>query len=904
MTCGVLHRLARWFPPASLLAAATFAAGPLMAQAQLSQKALVSQEAVAFRIDAGDLSEALNLFGEQTGLHIVYRRDVITGRLTHPVVGAMSASEALDRLLETTQLQWRAIGERTIVIEVPAAAGLTASRAASSAPDRAGERDVVTLEEIISEANAIDFAGVLPLEPIDSVLGLEKRLLETPRAVSVLSDDLMDSYGIESALDVAKVVPGAYTTSIFGINGNVNLRAGTSDTYFRGIKRLENTQLFPSPITAMSRVDVIRGPPSPLSGPGKGGGYTNFVPKSARASTGKYLDDPMGEIELSGGSYERKAAALEFGGAAALGSAPVGYYVYSSAEESETYYDNVPFAQYIVQSSFDAELSGGVRFEFGQMFQLWRGVELAGWNRVTQQLIDSGLYQAGELLVDLDANRDGLIATSEVDAYGALLRTFPGNADPAYVASALQDHWRLDPATTALVPLARDATAQTSEDGGEARVNLAYFDVIVEFDDGARLTNKLYAEKLDRFKWTRASAYGQDTHSRVIEEKIIYQRPFQAASGARVNVGVSGMHRYYDTINITGSKYNDLVNRPDISRPDSARNRFAVPNLEPSLAPWNTGLDSTYTTSGVGALADVNIGKTNLIVGARYDWLSVDSSIPDFVLTTPGASVHGTDEGLSWSASLSHEIARDVRPYITYARQQTLIHGIDGGIGVTVAPDALNEVELREAGLKWSALNGALFVAANGYRQTRREFSAETTQTPSIQASGWELEMRWAVNKRFSLTCGGAWQRARYVPLRPVTVMVGPETFGIEHDYYGGRLQAILPADDRFARRSGYPDEVMNLNTTYLLTHGLALDVSLAHHDEMKSGRTQTLVLPSATILGASLTYETPRFEVRIAAGNLTNEEYFLPNSPDVTGELIVIPAPERNFRTSVTLKF
>ena len=278
MTCGVLHRLARWLPPASLLAAAAFAAGPIMAQAQLSQKA------VAFRIDAGDLSEALNLFGEQTGLHIVYRRDVIAGRLTHPVVGAMSASEALDRLLDATQLQWRAIGERTIVIEVPAAAGLTASRAASSAPDRAGERDVVTLEEIISEANAIDFAGVLPLEPIDSVLGLEKRLLETPRAVSVLSDDLMDSYGIESALDVAKVVPGAYTTSIFGINGNVNIRAGTSDTYFRGIKRLENTQLFPSPITAMSRVDVVRGPPSPLSGPGKGGGYTDFVPKAARAA--------------------------------------------------------------------------------------------------------------------------------------------------------------------------------------------------------------------------------------------------------------------------------------------------------------------------------------------------------------------------------------------------------------------------------------------------------------------------------------------------------------------------------------------------------------------------------------------------------------------------------------------
>ena len=71
----------------------------------------------------------------------------------------------------------------------------------------------------------------------------------------------------------------------------------------------------------------------------------------------------------------------------------------------------------------------------------------------------------------------------------------------------------------------------------------------------------------------------------------------------------------------------------------------------------------------------------------------------------------------------------------------------------------------------------------------------------------------------------------------------------------------------------------------------------------MNSGRLQTLVC-LGYVLGASLTYEPPRFEVRIAAGNLTNENTSLPNSPDVTGELIVIPAPERNFRTSVTLKF
>ena len=52
--------------------------------------------------------------------------------------------------------------------------------------------------------------------------------------------------------------------------------------------------------------------------------------------------------------------------------------------------------------------------------------------------------------------------------------------------------------------------------------------------------------------------------------------------------------------------YSDLVNRADTSQPFSPLNRFAVPNLEPELAPWNTGLESVYTTIGAGALIDAS----------------------------------------------------------------------------------------------------------------------------------------------------------------------------------------------------------------------------------------------------------------------------------------------------------
>ena len=110
------------------------------------------------------------------------------------------------------------------------------------------------------------------------------RCSTTPRSVSVMGDELLNSYGMESALDLSKAMPGTFTASIFGINGNVNIRGVTSDTYFRGMKRLENTQLFPSPITAMSRLMSCVARLRHLFGPGKSADIRTSFPKSARAA--------------------------------------------------------------------------------------------------------------------------------------------------------------------------------------------------------------------------------------------------------------------------------------------------------------------------------------------------------------------------------------------------------------------------------------------------------------------------------------------------------------------------------------------------------------------------------------------------------------------------------------------
>jgi iron complex outermembrane receptor protein len=858
-----------------------------------------------FDIPAEELAEALDRFSEQSGIQIAYDQKLIVGRRSQRVQGEMPAAEALRALLAGSGLVWEHVNDNTVVfvrssIEPPPGV-VTQPRA----PESRSPNDIVELEHYVTIGARFDPMGLLPVEPIDSVFGFDKSLLTTPRSVSVLGDELMNSYGVESALDVSKVVPSTFTTSIFGINGNVNIRGVTSDTYFRGVKRLENTQLFPSPITAMSRLDVVRGPPSPIYGPGKLGGYTNFVPKSARASTGKYLDRPSGKAVLTLGSYDKKALSGEIGGPFRVLGRRGGYYVYANVEDSNTYYENVPFKQRILQSSFDYELGERVRFELGQMYQFWGGTELAGWNRVTQELVDHGTYNAGQMKLNMDVDGDGLISTAEVDSFGPLLLTFASGTAPDTVEGRLADNWAVDPATVRKASIRRTANSQSPEDGGRAHVNLAYFDVIARLPNEATLTAKTYFEHLERYKWTRASAFGQDTRSSVFEQKILYQQPFVSArEGAGVNFAASAMYRRYDTRNLTGTRYSDLVNRADLSQPFSPLNRFAVPNLEPELAPWNTGLESVYTTIGAGALIDATWDRTNFIAGARYDMIEdIHSRVPDYVLTTPGLEALGSDGGMSWSVSLSHAVAKGVHPYISYARQQTLVYGIDGGIQIVAVPNALNTSELREVGIKASLLEDRLFATLAAFRQTRTSFSTETAQVPSIRSRGLEMDVRWAATRRLGFSAGGALQRAWYVPSRTATTSVSPAFFGLDDVFYGGRLQATVSPNGEYTRRSGYPDLSLNLGATCLITKQLSLNLSGSYQDAVPAGRIRNVTLPSVAVFGAALVYDTPRFTLRLAANNLTNELYFTPNSPDVVGEMLVIPAPERGFQTSFSLK-
>ncbi|HVS22937.1 MAG TPA: TonB-dependent receptor plug domain-containing protein [Gammaproteobacteria bacterium] len=260
------------------------------------------------------------------------------------------------------------------------------------------------VDEVFVTADPLRALGTAPS---DSSFGFSKSLFETPRAVSFISEQQITMFGISTVEDLTRLVPGTYTTTRYGLQGGVNVRGVPSDMYYRGMKRLQMQGHVRTVLSAMDGIEVVKGPPSPIFGMGRIGGYENFTPKSSRASTGTYMRDTQGFVQTTQGSYNRNEIQAGVGGPFHPLDKQAGYYVFGLLEDSDTWVKQVGAKQKFLQGTVAIEdLWGNFRLEFGG--QLQQSVTSGAYmNRVTQDMLDHGTYLAGQPLVNLDLNGDG-----------------------------------------------------------------------------------------------------------------------------------------------------------------------------------------------------------------------------------------------------------------------------------------------------------------------------------------------------------------------------------------------------------------------------------------------------------------------------------------------------------------
>ena len=369
-----------------------------------------------FNIPGGALTDALDAFSEQSGLQVIYDQKVTAGKHAPPVSGTMAPARALDRLLLQSGAEWEFVNSKTVFVhcaadpqapEDPAGSAVAAKRA----PERSVE-PVVRLEEIQVFG---DPRRVLPNEASNSAFGFSKPLLDTPRAVSYISEETIDLFGLSAVEDLVRVVPGTFTTTRFGIQGSVDVRNVPADFYIRGMKRLSLQGHARSVLAAMDSIEVVRGPPSPISGMGKIGGFINAVPTAGRAKTGGYMAEPQGFVQGITGAYDRNEWSFGVGGPLPMPSKQGGYYLYGLHEDSQSFTSGVPVRQDVAQGALSVDrFIGPFRLETGANYQLSR-TSGALTGRLTQDLVDNNRYIRGSPLVNLDLNGNGVIGYLEMN---------------------------------------------------------------------------------------------------------------------------------------------------------------------------------------------------------------------------------------------------------------------------------------------------------------------------------------------------------------------------------------------------------------------------------------------------------------------------------------------------------
>ncbi len=804
---------------------------------------------------------------------------------------------------------------RRLVTGLVALLGCTALTAPAFAQEAPAPDPQPAKEEIV----VVGSLGALPVKDVGSIFGFDKNLVETPRSASTISKEQLERFGVSEIYDLVAQAPGTFTNSFFGVGGALDIRGTPGEVYFRGVRRLDNPGNYPTPIGASDRIDIVRGPASPIYGPSKTGGYMNFVPKSARVAKGKYMDSPEGQISYTGGSWAKSVLSAELRGPGKIGSQAFGYSLYAEIEDSGSYYRNMNTKQTILQGSFDTDLTPNLRLEFGGMYQNYKGQQNGGWNRLSQDLVDKGTYITGSAQ-PLDTSGDGKISPAEFDAVGSfgVFGSFPcgtpgvspfgplGMTDACLKANYPQ--LALTNAGTAT--LSRRNTLTGPNDKLWNKATTAYMDLIWDGGNDLEIKNQLFYDGYDNIN-ENAYGFSQFHNSYVIEDKIVLSKKFTTDIG-KFSIQLSPSVRYTDFLH--GDDFNyEYFHRVDLTKGyDALSTRLLSTQSGKDYATYVRGYYTDWAFAGLTDL-DFNFGL-DVTLGARYDSIHGKSSSDPTRTNGDNTSASATKGAWSWSASANYRLPFGLVPYGTISRQSVVI----AGQGAELDPNNLkagtwiSASKLYEGGIKGSWLNNRLYAALSIYKQSRVDYNAQSiTVNQAVETKGLEAEVRWSVDKHFLVT--GAYTRTNVYNLTGLNDGSLFSFFGIgdlknvkdPSLYLGGQLFGLLPVTNKDqSRRAGIPKDLFSATATYSFDNGLAFAGSVSHVPSVFSGQSQAIRLPAYTLVDGSVSYAKGPWLFRVVVKNLTDAKYFRANFTELFGGTIALPERPRSWQASVVYKF
>jgi iron complex outermembrane receptor protein len=789
--------------------------------------------------------------------------------------------------------------------------------AAGHALAQSASQDNTELQEIV--VTAANLAGVIQERESDSAFGIDKVLVDTPRSVTAISDLLLDRYNIKTVYDFTAVAAGTYTGSYFGVPGSLNVRGRIADTYFMGFQQITNFATYPTPVSASSNIELVRGPPSPIYGAGQIGGYMNFVPKSALGGDAKFVTDPTGAISFTYGSYDQKEGTLEGAVPVTLGDHHAGIYGFLSVVDSDSFYIGEHPKNQTAQLTFSSELGSNWNLTATAQFINSTGyLKDVGWNRVTQQLIDNDEYVSGTAMMPIVQSGQSYITLADYKAANA--KAAGGIQQyvlPAYGIFAIPNPYtELNPATVRPVQLSPRQTEISADDINNANTPVFYIGLTRTYTDGI-LKLESFSQYLDALNY-QSSGFATLFRTTVNEERITYDDKRNPSDNVFLQTAVGLSYRF--THALSDQYLNSGVNsqdRWDLSQPQTADEIFNAVFNTPGFGGyrWDNATVSNQSDIGMFAIEDALLFQhLDITAGIRYDnyWLrSADNG--------PYAFINGVNQFQRYAQSanpVSYNISVSFKnpyvvPYYTFAKSYSL--NVDQGDAIIpslIAGDsAIGGSTLYEAGLKSSQFNGRLFASADVYRQRNQYLDPRDGGIDSQESMGVEGELRYLVTKELGVTGSVTFQDVRQLAEGNGSgpfLVITPAQAGITGvEGYGGEFESnakFLGLAGGYALHTT-PEFTTSLFATYDRHGQWGLTGGFTYNSWTGGSLPGSIRLPAYTLVkaGAYATYKRVRLDLYV--DNLMNQSYFIAEY-DVDANASVLPGPGREEHLKLSARF
>ena len=764
----------------------------------------------------------------------------------------------------------------TTLLTLFSAAAILVGRAQDTA-DEAVRLDLFEVTGVPLESS------VNPLtRPVEGVFGDFRGVLETPRAVSTITQGLLRERGIEGVREFVAFAPGSYAPASYGKATIPNIRGDLAETFLNGQRLSYNNFGYMPSFNGVEAVDVVRGPGSAVYGSGFfTGGYVNYVSKQPKFSPETTVTARLGTWVPGGGSWLN--ASWQIDTTAPLADGKSAWRFSYEGKEDDTFFKRHGGRddRQDVFVSWIRRVGDQVTIEANAQY-FWQATpQLLGVNRPNQELIDHGRYYTGDL-PDLGYS----------DA-GAIAGTIPG---------------------TSWVDLPRDATLLSPGDFSNSNVARAQAIVRAQLSPTSMLINRTLVEHVNRRRY-HAFEYAEWAEQTTAENRTEWHAQLDG-NGVEHNLLAGATVRWEDRVGYT-NYFNEYFFQYDLTRPNPVFSHIADypnsywPGFEgpdgvlffPASYGSPETTDSVLWNPAVFVQDEIKFNERwSLLAGVRGDSFHARARDPLGDAAGVEWSDRHSDTAVSWNASLVYRITPRASAYATHQRAYAVHGNVTGGgimlkddgngVGIIDPEDFKNLSRLTELGMKFSLLENKLFAGVAVFDQRRQEVELGG-DVKNLKMRGAELEFVYQPDLHLNATFNVALTDGRFDNSSAsqaggtslynlYAAGAGPGGLG---NGLGFQWDKLPPGDYRIPGLSRW---IVNSSVSYRMESGFGGGLGASWQSEQPGNLLNEYHIPDQIFLNAFLFYRQPTWEIDLEILNVLDRRNWIHNGDNYSNNVLV----------------